>query len=100
MYNVEKGRGLRGDFVSISLPVTADYRIESANYITCINPMLHPNRIMEYHDFLYIIEGEWEIIENDIVYFKNGSSLTPPKKALAAIRSQWLDYWLEGGITL
>jgi len=68
MYNVEKGRGLRGDFVSISLPVTADYRIESANYITCINPMLHPNRIMEYHDFLYIIEGEWEIIENDIVY--------------------------------
>ncbi len=54
--------------VSVFLPVLADYSFESANYITCINPMLHPNRIMEYHDFLYIIDGEWEIIEDDVVY--------------------------------
>lgn len=54
--------------MSVSLPILADYEFESANYITCINPMLHPDRIMEYHDFLYIIEGEWEIIEDDAVY--------------------------------
>lgn len=54
--------------MSVSLPILADYGFESANYITCINPMLHPNRIMEYHDFLYIIDGEWEIIEDGEVY--------------------------------
>ncbi len=54
--------------MGVLLSISADYKLESANYITCINPMLHPNRIMEYHDFLYIIDGEWEIIEDDVVY--------------------------------
>ncbi|MBQ9765111.1 MAG: helix-turn-helix transcriptional regulator [Lachnospiraceae bacterium] len=54
--------------MSALLPICKDYEIESANYITCINPMFHPDRIMPYHDFLYIIDGEWEIIEDDVTY--------------------------------
>lgn len=54
--------------MSVLLPILADYSFESANYITCINPMLHPDRIMEYHDFLYMLDGEWEIMEDGEVY--------------------------------
>jgi len=35
--------------------------IAEANYNTLINPILHPDRIMQQHDFLYIIDGNWEI---------------------------------------
>ena len=43
-------------------------RITSANYITSVNGMLHPNRILSEHDFLYMLDGEWEIIENGRVF--------------------------------
>lgn len=68
MYNVENKIFCEVILMSVALPILADYRFESANYITCINPMLHPDRVMEYHDFLYIIDGEWEIIEDGAVY--------------------------------
>ena len=32
-----------------------------ANYNTYITPFLHPDRTMQLHDFLYILEGSWEI---------------------------------------
>ena len=35
--------------------------ITSANYITPVNGMVHPDRIMDEHDFLYILDGEWEV---------------------------------------
>lgn len=54
--------------MSVQLPINGDYFLEGANYITCINPMLHPDRILPYHDFLYILEGDWEIAEDDNVY--------------------------------
>lgn len=31
--------------------------ITSANYITSVNGMLHPTRMMSEHDFLYILDG-------------------------------------------
>ena len=53
---------------SFSLSLSTLHRIESANYVTNVNPALHPDRIMNMHDFLYIIDGEWEIIEDENVY--------------------------------
>lgn len=44
------------------------HRIESANYVTNVNPTLHPDRVMELHDFLYILEGTWEIYEEETLY--------------------------------
>ena len=40
--------------------------ITSANYITSVNGMLHPTRMMSEHDFLYILDGTWEVIEEGI----------------------------------
>ncbi|MDE6606170.1 MAG: AraC family transcriptional regulator [Lachnospiraceae bacterium] len=46
--------------------LSAQRKIEEANYNTFVNPLLHPNRIMQQHDFLYILEGKWEVaLEND-----------------------------------
>lgn len=42
--------------------------ITSANYITSVNGMLHPTRMMSEHDFLYILDGTWEVIEEGIPY--------------------------------
>ena len=38
----------------LNLEEMADRRITGANYITSVNGMVHPNRIMDVHDFLYI----------------------------------------------
>lgn len=46
--------------------LTSQRRIAEANYNTFVNPLLHPNRVMPQHDFLYILDGDWEIaLEND-----------------------------------
>lgn len=46
--------------------LSARRRVVEANYNTFVNPILHPNRVMQQHDFLYILDGEWEIaLEND-----------------------------------
>lgn len=52
----------------LNLEEMADRRITGANYITSVNGMVHPNRIMDVHDFLYILDGEWEIFEEDKAY--------------------------------
>lgn len=36
--------------------------IAEANYNTLVTPILHPDRIMQQHDFLYILDGTWEIL--------------------------------------
>lgn len=41
----------------------APRRITGANYTTAVNGMVHPDRVMEEHDFLYVLDGEWEIWE-------------------------------------
>lgn len=41
-------------------------RVGEANYNTFVNPLLHPDRVMRQHDFLYILDGTWEAaVEND-----------------------------------
>lgn len=42
--------------------------ITGANYVTSVNGMIHPDRIMAEHDFLYMLDGSWEICEEEQVY--------------------------------
>lgn len=42
--------------------------LTGANYVTSINGMIHPDRIMPEHDFLYILDGTWEIEEENQTY--------------------------------
>lgn len=41
------------------------HTITSGNYVTSVHGMVHPNRIIGEHDFLYILDGTWEIWEDD-----------------------------------
>lgn len=52
----------------LSLEKMSPRTITSANYITSVNGMLHPTRMMSEHDFLYILDGTWEVIEEGISY--------------------------------
>ena len=52
----------------LSLEKMSPRTITSANYITSVNGMLHPTRRMSEHDFLYILDGTWEVIEEGISY--------------------------------
>ena len=45
--------------------------ITSANYITSVNGMVHPDRVLPEHDFLYMLEGEMEV-------FEDGTAGRPP----------------------
>ena len=52
----------------ISFEIAGNHKIESANYVTNVVPMLHPDRVLDVHDFLYILDGTWEIYENNTAY--------------------------------
>lgn len=52
----------------LQLEKMASRQITGANYVTAVNGMLHPDRIMEIHDFLYILDGTWEIFEEETAY--------------------------------
>ena len=49
--------------MSVYLQLMQERRISSANYITMIHPTLHPDRVLSEHDFLYMLDGTWEIGE-------------------------------------
>ncbi len=50
------------------LEKTVPHRITVANYTTIVNAALHPERVLFEHDFLYILDGAWEIVEEDTAY--------------------------------
>ena len=57
----------KGDAMEYAFELSSQRRIVEANYNTFVNPLLHPNRVMQQHDFLYILDGEWEIaLENEV----------------------------------
>ena len=37
------------------------YEIREAYHNTFVTGIPHPNRVMEDHDLIYLLEGEWEI---------------------------------------
>ena len=49
--------------MSAYLQLMQERRISSANYITMIHPTPHPDRVLSEHDFLYMLDGTWEIGE-------------------------------------
>ncbi len=49
--------------MSVFLQLAGDRQIISANHITMIHPTLHPDRVLKEHDFLYMLDGTWEIGE-------------------------------------
>ncbi len=59
----------------VFLEKPAKRQVTSCNYITSVNGMPHPDRIMEEHDFLYILEGDWEIYEDGILYEMHSDDL-------------------------
>ncbi len=44
-------------------------KISLANYNFYGAPVLHPDRVMEEHDLVYLQEGCWEIYQNDTPYY-------------------------------
>lgn len=46
----------------------AERHITSANYITSVNGMVHPDRVLSEHDFLYMLDGTWEVFEDGKKY--------------------------------
>jgi AraC-like DNA-binding protein len=52
----------------LELEKMAARQLTGANYVTSINGMVHPDRIMTDHDFLYMLDGSWEIIEENQRY--------------------------------
>lgn len=44
------------------------HHITGANYVTSVNGMVHPDRILPEHDFLYMLDGTWEIYEENTPY--------------------------------
>lgn len=57
------------------LEKTAMHRITGANYMTNVNGTVHPDRILLEHDFLYILDGFWEIYEENAAYEIKGDDL-------------------------
>jgi len=41
------------------------HRVDAANYMSYEIPEYHPDRTMEVHDLIYILEGEWVIAQED-----------------------------------
>ena len=53
--------------------------IQSANFCYFDKPCMHPTRTMEVHDFIYMLDGEWEIgLENEVFRMRNDDVLILP----------------------
>ena len=55
-------------FMEYSFNVESIRTISAANYQTYIHGVIHPDRVMKDHDFVYILEGEWEILLEGTAY--------------------------------
>lgn len=52
----------------ISFYAEEKYDITICNYNYSPEGILHPDRIMQEYDFLYMLQGQWEIIEDEVSY--------------------------------
>ena len=51
------------------------HTVTVGNYVTSVNGMIHPDRIMVEHDFLYMLDGEMEVWEDEIPYVLKNDDL-------------------------
>lgn len=59
----------------ICLEMSERREVTLCNHNFSMEGILHPNRIMDEYDLLYMQDGEWEIIEDDIVYHLSSGSV-------------------------
>lgn len=52
----------------LSFSANDKYNITLCNFNYSPEGILHPDRIMQEYDFLYMLQGKWEIIEDEICY--------------------------------
>ncbi len=48
--------------------LTSAHKVSEANVNFYANPFVHPERIMAEHDFIYMLQGEWKIGQEDKIY--------------------------------
>lgn len=59
--------------------LTAQRKLTAGNYVTYAQPTLHPDRIIQEHDFVFLLEGAWEIwLDNTAYSMKPGDVLMLP----------------------
>ncbi len=61
--------------MKINLEQIPRRRVTEANINFYATPFVHPERIMNDHDFIYMLEGEWKIGQNDEVFELKKDSL-------------------------
>lgn len=55
-------------------------KISAASYIYYAQGCLHPDRVMQEHDFVYMLNGQWEIFQGREAFFMENDDvliLTP-----------------------
>ena len=55
--------------------INQKHRITEANINFYANPFVHPKRIMKEYDFIYILQGEWKIGQNEEAFELKEDSL-------------------------
>ena len=61
--------------MKIDLEQSPRRRITEANINFYATPFVHPERIMDEHDFIYMLEGEWKIGQNSEIFDLKKDSL-------------------------
>ncbi len=53
---------------SVRLAIDSLRRLQDANFCYFEKPLIHYDRVLDVHDLLYLVEGEWEIMEEGTPY--------------------------------
>lgn len=61
--------------MKISFNADARHKVTEANINYYATPFVHPERVMNEHDFIYVLEGEWKIGQNSETFELKKDSL-------------------------
>lgn len=64
-------------------------------FSTCVAPLCEDSRFSLCGASICVNLFYIKSVDKESVTFKNGSQLFLPKKACAALRTEWLDYWFD-----
>lgn len=64
-----------GDFVKNIFDINSKCSVTEANINFYANPFVHPKRVMREYDFIYMLQGEWKLGQNDEVFDLKKDSL-------------------------
>lgn len=89
------GRRIRYCLIDKSVIESVTLRNTFAEAVT---PLLNDQRFVLCGASFAINLHQVSSIKSNNVYFKNNEMILPPKKNISTLRSQWLDFWLDGGM--